>query len=169
MKKFLLFLPLLAMAFTSCEQAKPYKMSLETFRFSLKWGVKLDASYDSESGKLVSFTHVRERKPEDYITTYQIPNMEEIYEKAQAMRVETYPEQFDPFKGKNHPSSNPSMSYVLNIYHFKIEVKEVAVWNDPQYLSNKGKKFFELVDLIIDTIHASDEWKSLPEPEYYYR
>ena len=45
MKKSLVFLPLIAIALTSCDSAKPYDTPYEEFSFRLDWGVQLDSSY----------------------------------------------------------------------------------------------------------------------------
>ena len=170
MKKSLLFLALTAIALTSCDSVKPYDTPYEEFSFGLDWGVQLDSSYDSKTGKVVKTNKVIERKPEEYITTYQLPNLEEIYNKVKKMNPYSYARDFDPFKSKYHIQSIPSTNYYLVIDDKIIEVKDfpIGVGADDKSLSSKGKKFIELVYLIIDTVQASDEWKALPDYEVLY-
>ena len=170
MKKSLLFLPLIAIALTSCDSAKPYDTPYEEFSFYLNWGVQYDSSYDSKTGKVVKTNKVIERKPEEYITTYQLPNLEDIYYKVKKMNPYSYPDNFDPFATKYHILSMPNTNYKLVIGDKTIEVKEfpIGASEEELNLSSKGKKFFEVVNLIIDTLQASEEWKALPDYEVLY-
>lgn len=170
MKKSLLFFSLIAIALTSCDSVKPYDTPYEEFSFRLNWGVQLDSSYDSKTGKVVKTNKVIERKPEEYITTYQLPNLEEIYNKVKKMNPYSYARDFDPFATKHHIMSNPNIDYYLVIDDKIIEVQDfpIGVGTDDKTLSSKGKKFIELVYLIIDTVQASDEWKALPDYEVLY-
>ena len=170
MNKSLLFLPILAVALTSCDLAKPYDTPYEEFSFYLNWGVQHDSSYDSKTGKVVKTNKVRERKPEEYITTYHLPNLEEVYNKVKKMNPYSYPDDFDPFASKHHIASNPNMFYKLVVGDKTIEVSEFPIGGSEEELnlSSKGKKFFEVVNLVIDTLLASEEWKALPDYEFYY-
>ena len=170
MKKSLLFLPILAVALTSCDLAKPYDTPYEEFSFYLNWGVQHDSSYDSKTGKVVKTNKVIERKPEEYITTYHLPNLEEVYNKVKKMNPYSYPDDFDPFASKHHIASNPNMFYKLVVDDKTIEVSEFPIGGSKEELnlSAKGKKFFEVVNLVIDTLQASEEWKALPDYEFYY-
>ncbi len=168
MKKKLLILPLLTIMLSSCgDNAPAFETPFEEFKFSLQWGVRLDASYNSDTKQLVKFTHVRERQPEDYITTYTYPNLQKVYDSVKEMKPYSYADDYDPFKSKNHVMSTPSMHYKLTIGDKTIEIKNYPVGNK-QDLTNKGKQLIYLIFSITDTIENSDEWKNLPDFEYYY-
>ena len=169
MKKKLLILPLLTIMLSSCgDNAPAFETPFEEFKFSLQWGVQLDASYNSDTKQLVKFTHVRERKPEDYITTYTYPNLKEVYDSVKEMNPNTYADDYDPFAKKNHIMSTPSMHYKLTIGDKSIEIKDYPISKDTSQLSNKGKKLMTLIFSITDAIENSEEWKNLPDFEYYY-
>ena len=170
MKKRLLILPLLAVSLFSCtkEQAPAFETPFEEFKFSLQWGVELDASYNSDTKQLVKFTHVRERQPEDYITTYTYPNLQKVYDSVKEMNPNSYADDYDPFASKNHVMSTPSMHYKLTIGDKTIEVKEYPIGNK-EGLTSKGKKLMNLIFSVTNTIENSDEWKALPNFEYYYK
>ena len=170
MKKRILILPLLAMMLSSCGDKTPaFETSFEEFKFSLKWGVQLDASYNSDTKQLVKFTHVRERQPEDYITIYNYPYLKEVYDSVKEMNPYTYADDYNPFAKKNHIMSTPSMHYILTIGDKSIEIKDYPISKDTSQLSNKGKKLMTLIFSITDTIQDSNEWKNLPDFEYYYK
>ena len=137
MKKRILILPLLIML-SGCNNATAFDTPFEEFKFSLQWGVELDASYNSDTKQLVKFTHVRERQPEDYITTYTYPNLQEVYDSVKEMNPYSYADDYDPFASKNHVMSTPSMHYKLTIGDKTIEVKEYPIGNK-EGLTNKGK------------------------------
>ena len=167
MKKRILILPLL-MLLSGCNNAPAFDTPFEEFKFSLQWGVELDASYNSGTKQLVKFTHVRERQPEDYITTYNYPYLEEVYDSVKAMNPNAYADDFDPYGGKKHIVSNPSMKYKLTIGDKSIEIKDYPMNRDLSGLSSKGKKLMALIFSVTDTIENSQEWKNLPDFEYYY-
>ena len=170
MKKALLFLPLIAFSLASCEQTKSYNALYEEFSFSLDWGVQYDSSYNSKSEQLISFKNVRDRKIEEYTTTYKYPYLEDIYNLVKKMNPYSYPDTFDPFNTKKHIMSTPATNYKLVVGDKTIEVKNfpIDIGTDEKGLSNKGIAFVDLVNTITKTIQSSDEWKALPEPEYYY-
>jgi hypothetical protein len=64
--------------------------------------------------------------------------------------------------------STPSMHYILTIGDKSIEIKDYPINKDTSQLSNKGKKLMTLIFSITDTIQDSNEWKNLPDFEYYY-
>ena len=157
---------------TSCVKCmppkQPFSIPFEDFSFSLEWGVELDASYNSETKQLVKFTHVRERQPEDYITTYTYPNLRDVYDDVRTIDIFSYDDEFDPFKGKQHIMTTPSMQYKLTIGDKSIEIKDYPISRDMRGLTVKGKDLIELIFSITDTIESSDEWNNLPDFEYYY-
>ena len=62
------------------------------------------------------------------------------------------------------------MFYKLVVGDKTIEVSEfpTGASEEELNLSSKGKKFFEVVNLVIDTLQASEEWKALPDYEVLY-
>ena len=99
-----------------------------------------------------------------------MPNLEEVYNKVKKMNPYSYPDDLDPFASKHHIASNPNMFYKLVVGDKTIEVSEFPIGGSEEELnlSSKGKQFFEVVNLVIDTLQASEEWKALPDYEFYY-
>ena len=131
-------------------------------------GIGFDSSYDSKSQELVKSKNVINRKPEEYITTFEYPNIEDVYEKIKALDIYSYPDEYDAYKESTIYTS-PSTNYVLTIANKTIEAKNCPILNSiPEQLPEKARKFLELVFLIRDTIQHSEEWNSLPDFEVLY-
>ena len=152
---------------STISQVPEFTIPLEEFKFSLGFGVSADFVYDSESQKLVR-TRIRYgvRNPEDYITTYSFPYVEELYNMVKEMNPYSYPEDFKPHISSNPPMSNPYLTYKLVINNKEINVEKYAIGTSKESLTEQGKKFIEVVDFIADTVMSSDEWKALPEPAW---
>ena len=141
---------------------------LEKFTFSLTWGVGFDSSYDSKTGTLIKTDKVINRSPEEYVTTFEYPNIESLYEKVKMFALYRYPSTYDPYEGVTI-STNPKTNYKLTIDDKTIEARNCPIIEDyPEGLTWSGKRFLELVFEIRDTIQNSDEWKALPDYEVLY-
>ena len=141
---------------------------LEKFTFSLTWGTGFDSSYDSNSGTLIKANKVIKRSPEEYVTTFEYPSLESLYEKAKNLPLYSYPSDYDAYDGVSI-STNPTTNYRLTIDDKTIEVRNCPIYNGyPEGLSWNAKKFLEIVFEIRDTILNSEEWKALPEYEVFY-
>ena len=141
---------------------------LEKFTFSLTWGVGYDSSYDSKTGTLIKTDKVINRSPEEYVTTFEYPNIKSLYEKVKMFSLYQYPSTYDPYEGVTI-STNPKTNYKLTIDDKTIEAKNCPIIEGyPEGLSWSGREFLELVFEIRDTIQNSDEWKALPDYEVLY-
>ena len=141
---------------------------LEKFTFSLTWGIGFDSSYDSNSGTLVKTDKVIERSPEEYVTTFEYPGLESLYEKAKNLSLYNYPSNYDAYNGVSI-STDPKTNYRLTIDDKTIEAKDCPIIEGyPEGLSWSAKKFLEIVFEIRDTILNSEEWKALPDYEVLY-
>jgi hypothetical protein len=141
---------------------------LEKFTFSLTWGVGFDSSYDSKTGTLIKTDKVINRSPEEYVTTFEYPNIESLYEKVKMFTLYRYPSTYDPYEGVTI-STNPKTNYKLTIDDKTIEARNCPIIEGyPEGLTWSGKRFLELVFEIRDTIQNSDEWKALPDYEVLY-
>ena len=141
---------------------------LEKFTFSLTWGVGFDSSYDSKTGTLIKTDKVINRSPEEYVTTFEYPNINSLYEKVKMFALYQYPSTYDPYEGVMI-STNPKTNYKLTIDDKTIEARDCPIIEGyPEGLTWDGKRFLELVFEIRDTIQNSDEWKALPEYEVLY-
>lgn len=146
------------------------KVSNETeeMSFSLTWNTYGISSYDSATGKLVKTTDAT--NPEDYVTTLHLDGTQlfEIWELLWELDIETYPDEYDPQGGEL--SSDPSMTLILTLRDGD-KVKTVRAENIAlSYESDdpKGQKFLDTCKGIRDILTATDEWKALPEYEFFY-
>jgi len=136
--------------------------------FSLTWNTYGISSYDSATGKLVKTTDAT--NPEDYVTTLELDGTQlfEIWELLWDLDIETYPDEYDPQGG--NLSSDPSMTLILTLRDGD-KVKTVRAENIAlSYESDdpKGQKFLDTCKGIRDILIATEEWKSLPEYEFFY-
>lgn len=181
-KIFLLLFPTICFALCSCNSlaqsennsgsfssAVPsFSVAQEDFYFVLTWGVQLDSSYDSRTGTLIKTKYVRERQPEEYITTYQYPNINEIYEMAKSINVYSYADDYYPYEGSLVYTS-PSVDYVFEINDKTISSEDCPILSEiPDGVTNRGKKYLALILTIKNTLINSDEWKAMPDFERLY-
>ena len=140
----------------------------ENLSFSLTWNTYGISSYDSATGKLVKTTDAT--NPEDYITTLQLDGTQlfAIWELLWELDIETYPDEYNPHG--NGLASKPSMTLILTLRDGD-KVKTVRAENIAlSYESDdpKGQKFLDTCKGIRDILTATEEWKSLPEYEFFY-
>lgn len=163
-----IFLASIILSLTACSPS--FDVPREEFYFSLSWGYALDdlGSYDSRTNVLIKTTKVRERKPEDYITTYEFPKMDEIYNDAKSINIYSYPDTYNPY-AKSNLYCIPSMNYILEINDKTITTLDCCGSREfPKGMSKKDKNYIEFIFKIMDIVRTSDEWKALPDYEYYY-
>jgi len=141
---------------------------LDGFSFSLTWGCYGISSYDSETGKLVKTKDAT--NPEDYITTYYLTNdqKQKIYDLISDLDVTAYPDTYDP-----HPrgfASKPSMTLILSVKNGTVKktitAEDIALTYESDDI--EGQRFLSICKAISDILTETDEWKSLPEYEFFY-
>ena len=140
----------------------------DNLSFSLTWNTYGISSYDSATGKLVKTSDAT--NPEDYITTLQLDRQQlfAIWELLWELDIETYPDEYDPHGGEL--SSDPSMTLILTLRDGDkvktVRAEDIALTyesDDP-----KGQKFLDTCKGIRDILTATEEWKALPEYEFFY-
>lgn len=135
--------------------------------FSLTWNTYGISSYDSATERLVKTTDAT--NPEDYVTTLQLTEAQkfEIWKLLWDLDIETYPDEYNPH---GDLASSPSMTLILTLRNGDniktVRAKDIAL----SYESNnpKGQKFLDVCKRIQDILTATEEWKSLPEYEFFY-
>ena len=153
---------------SSTSSVPSFSVAQEDFYFVLTWGVLLDSSYDSRTGTLIKTKYVIERQPEEYITTYQYPNIDEIYEMAKSINIYSYADDYYPYEGCSI-RSNPSVDYVFEINDKTITSNDCPIMSEiPDSVTKKGKQYLTLILTIKNTLVNSDEWKAMPDPEILY-
>ena len=170
-KFFLLVIGLLGISLSSCNSFKDdpsFPVAQEDFYFALTWGVEKDASYDSRTGTLIKTKYVIERQPEEYIATYQYPNINEIYEMAKSINVYSYPDEYYPYEGCSMLTT-PSVDYVFEINDKTITSENCPIFYEiPDSVTKRGKQYLKLIFTILKTLTSSEEWKAMPDPERLY-
>ena len=170
MKKIILILlatVILLPCFSGCAESLLPKKVPEDFSFELTWGVYGISSYDSRTGKLVKTKDAT--SPADYVTYVKLSDevTELIYKKLRALDVESYPDEYDP---DPMMGSDPSADLILTIRNGDrvktVTAKDVSLSYDA--LFPKGKRFIDTCLDISDILTATEEWKALPDYEFYY-
>lgn len=139
----------------------------EDFSFALTFGTYGISSYDSRTGRLVKTSD--STHPKDYVTELWLSGeqMEQIYRRVLSLEPNSYPTVYDPHKNM---TSYPSMTLILTVRangeERVIMAKDVAL----TYKANnkKGQVFLDACCEIRDILISSDEWKALPDYEFYY-
>ena len=169
-KKYLLIPITVLMAISSCSSSAvpSFSVAQEDFYFVLTWGVQLDSSYDFRTGTLIKTKYVIERQPEEYIATYQYPNIKEIYETAKSINVYSYPDEYYPYEGSSLQTT-PSVDYIFEINDKTITSKDCPIIQEvPNDVTKRGKQYLSLILTMKNTLINSDEWKAMPEFEVLY-
>ena len=141
----------------------------DNLSFALTWNTYGISSYDSATGKLIKTTGAT--NPEDYITVLKLDETRllEIWKLLCELDIETYPDEYCPH-GKGL-SSKPSMTLILTVRDGD-KVKTVRAENivsSYECDNPKGQKFLDTCKGIRDILIATEEWKALPECEFFYQ
>lgn len=139
----------------------------EDFSFALTWGVYGISSYDSKTGKLVKTKDAT--NPEDYVTYLELPEetLEDIYEMIRKLKPDSYPDEYDPDPNR---SSDPSADLILTV-RVGDDVKTITAGEvslSYETWSIKGKRYINTCRAISEILTATEEWKALPDYEFYY-
>jgi len=172
MKKQIIILPLLVLALSGCKSTPLFSTPYEEFNFALSWGISSQSSYDSNTKVLVKTTNVRTRSKDEYVTSYQFPNLLDVYNSVKDINPYLYSDTYDPFDGNPHMYTAPWQKYILTIGDKTITIDQWPIGFDINKENNgltaKGKKLMTLLYSIQDTIQNSEEWKALPDYEVLY-
>ncbi len=140
---------------------------VKNFSFSLTWNCYGVSSYDSKTGKLVKTTDATH--PEDYVTEAYLTDeqLTEIYNLISEMEVNSYPDEYNPH---GNAASKPPMTLILSVdmggNEKTISAENIAISYETD--NEKGQTFLTACKTIIDMLTATEEWKSLPEYEFFY-
>ena len=139
----------------------------EDFSVSLTWNCFGVSSYDSETGKLVKTTDAT--NPADYVTYYQLTNEDKsyIYDLIVSMDVYSYPDVYDP---NENLGSDPPMTLILKVKTNgdSKEIKAEDIAREFTSQNKKGQMYLSTCKAIINRLQSTDEWKALPEYEFFY-
>lgn len=142
--------------------------SVDSFSFSLSWDYNGISHYDSATGELVKTRDAT--NPDEYVTTYKLTKeqKQDVYNQIAYLDITSYPDQYDPHG--DGLVSNPSMTLVLSVKTDKLE-KTVRAANVPltyESSDGDGQRFLITCKNIIDILTETEEWKALPDYEFFY-
>lgn len=137
------------------------------YSFSLTWGTYGYSSYDSVSKELIKSKDAT--NPEDYTTKLELTmeQYSEIWQLISDLDIESYPDEYNPH---GNGVSVPYMSIVLSVKSKDIEKTITVAETIMSYETDnaKGQKFLDVCKGIRDILTETDEWKALPEYEFFY-
>jgi hypothetical protein len=139
-----------------------------SWSFSFTWNTYGISSYDSRTGKLIKSSDATD--PQKYTTTLILADWQymKIWELIRSLEIENYPDTYDPHNGQLY--SSPSMTLVLSVKsdagEKTVTAKEIALSYDSK--NADGQKFLSVCKGIRDVLTETEEWKSLPEYEFFY-
>lgn len=139
----------------------------EDFSFALTWDCYGVSSYDSKTGKLVKTTDATH--PEDYITSHALneEEAERIYNFIRALNINDYPRIYNPHGGL---ASEPPATLILTVRvgdKAKV-IKAEDISASYETGNKKGQSFLTTCKEIRDILTSTEEWKALPDYEFYY-
>lgn len=173
MKKIFLISLIFILMFTAgCNKTTNEKIP-ENFNFSLTWGVYGESSYDSSTGKLVKTTNAT--NPDDYVIDVILSEEEltEIRNLLNNLNIDDYLDTYDPFNDPNSDDkimSTPSQTLILIVnsasINKTISCKDIALHSSGYNAA--AQDFIDAVERIEEILTETEEWKSLPDYEFYY-
>lgn len=142
------------------------------FSFSLVWGTYGISSYDSATGRLIKTKDATDVSK--YTTTLRLDEekMSEIFSILEKLELETYPDVYDPMNDPDSETkvySEPNQTIILKVHSG--DISKTVTCEKIAYgkgYNDKARDFISAVRRITEIITAADEWKALPEYEFFY-
>ena len=135
----------------------------DDFEFYIEWG--FGGSYDSETGRLVS---IRDIEAEDRYSTEMILSAEMREEIKKIIENSGFFDLPDEIENDPHVMATPASTYVLTV---KSGGKEKTVtWKEVSLakVAEEGRIMQGLMNAIVGLIKSTEEYKSIPEPDFGY-
>ncbi len=143
------------------------EMTREIFDFSITWNTYGISSYDSKSATLIKTKDAT--SPEDYITTCYLSReqMKNIRNIIEELDITNYPDEYNPHgRGVSIPYMTLELSVVTESFSKTVTVPETVLSFETE--DAKGQRFLNAFAAITDILTNTDEWKALPDYEFYY-
>ena len=137
------------------------------YSFSFTWNTYGVSSYDSVTGTLIKTKDAT--SPKDYTTNLKLNNQQysAIWKLIESFDIDSYPDNYNPHK---NGVSNPYMTLILSVNSDGIDKTVTVEETVLSYVTNnsRGQKFLDVCKGIRDILTETDEWKALPEYEFFY-
>ena len=140
------------------------------FQFSLTWSTYGISHYDSATGELVKTTDATH--PEDYVTELHLTEDQTqlVWRAVSMLDFDSYPdapENYDPYPGiESEPSQTVILTVTFGGESKTIQAKNIAYGGETT--TREAATFIHVRDVIVSIIKETDEWKALPDYEFYY-
>lgn len=146
--------------------------NIESFAFT--FGTYGISSYDSSTGMLVKTTDATH--PEDYVTTmfFDEEEWKEISEMLAELKIMEYPEFYDPINAPDSetrkdssPKSPVKLTVVTDRWAKTVECANTTF----SYVGydEASQRFLDVCKRLQQMITETEEWKALPEYEFFYK
>lgn len=146
--------------------------TVESFAFT--FGTYGISSYDSSTGTLIKTTDAT--YPEDYVTTMLFGEEEwkEISDMLMELKLMEYPEHYDPINAPgsetikdSSPKSPVKLTVVTDRWVKTVECVN-TVFSYVGY-DEASQRFLDVCKRLQQMITETEEWKALPEYEFFYK
>ncbi|MGI6507469.1 MAG: hypothetical protein ACOX4A_03645 [Saccharofermentanales bacterium] len=148
----------------------------DDFSFSITWGIYGESTYDSRNGELVKTKNAT--TPSDYITKLILTENQKltIYKLlTEDIDLSLYPAYYDPFNAPNtdifiasDPSQTIRLSFTANGHTRSVGCVNIAVAGMEECYEKKGEDLLKVALSISELLMDTEEWKTLPEYEFFY-
>ena len=135
----------------------------DDFEFYIEWG--FGGSYDSETGRLVSIRDIGE---DDRFSTEMVISDEMRAEVKKIIEDSGFFRLPDEIENDPHVMTTPASTYVLTV---KSGGKEkTVIWKEVSQakVAEEGRIMQGLMNAIVGLIKSTEEYKSIPEPDFGY-
>lgn len=143
---------------------------LPDFEFTLQWNTFGISHYDSATGELIKTTDAT--KPEDYVTTHILTEEErhKVWEYLINLPYTSYPEEYLPNPdGGMEPDETITLSVRTGDTEHTITTRASAFYGiKDQGVKNGADNFMKSIRGITELLQETEEWKALPDYEFYY-
>ena len=183
MKKFLYFIAatvILTVCLSACkfssvhnndslEKTETPVAVTEDGEFFIRFNTFGESSYDSKTGVLIKTTAVVNRDRSEYETVLVFDDdiKSTINGLIASLSLKNFPDEYDPFATLTGGMyTSPSVTLVLSAGGKTVTCIDVAIGDHSE--NPKGQRFLDAFYQIVDIITSTDEWKALPDYEFYY-
>ncbi len=146
------------------------------FSFYFRFDVHGISSYESESGLLIKTTDATD--PSRYRATHVLTEAErgEIGALLASLDLSSYPDRYDPFNAPDAEvkrMTSPDQTIVLSVttpdFSRTVTCQNVCLGASPESgYDEAARRFLSVCARLKEILTSTEEWKKLPDYEFYY-